>query len=623
METIKISELEQTTDLQGLYTIGTDKNNLSKKVSLEFLAEAAEYANRQGDYAKDSADAIDEKLEVVRGEIEENSILIEDLQNTKIDKEQDDYYPNLSVGVADALSGVDVVAAEFSMRRSGGGAIADGVARVEAIRGNSITWNQQSNIGIIEGTLDNSGGAGVLYNTVAELDYYTPAINGRKVMACASNVGDGVMKIYFNDNNQVDISTGAIFTANTSEDISRLIIAVAPGAIATYSIQLCFYDLTLMYGGGREPLSMAEFFSRCPVGVNLISFNAGEAIDAKIHGIKSIYHNIWKGGLKQGLLINGSVVTDEAAALRSAYTPEYIQILPDTTYYCKVGMVNNRQVSAYIEMYDGGKRYLGLTGPISYGSFVAPAPAVYIRFFLAAEGAYQVPTAFDRVSISLTQGDQAWGENDKYRESVEDISFVEGYFRAGLRSAYTANDAVKYNREKGKWESIYTLEDVDLGSLTWKKGFAGVYNHPVFFAVLPELKHGGGVRCTRYATLPDFNRPNVERCITAYMHIAEQNIVVCDTDFSSVEDFAAAMAGVMLTYEVATPIVESVEEFGFNTDYQVWDGGVESVIGIADDNGDVLASAPLAASISYGFNAVGLIKQLRAEVAELRARLGM
>ena len=55
---IKITDLESTTDLEGLYTIGTDKNNLSKKVSFDFLKDAAGYANRQGDYAKEVGDTI-------------------------------------------------------------------------------------------------------------------------------------------------------------------------------------------------------------------------------------------------------------------------------------------------------------------------------------------------------------------------------------------------------------------------------------------------------------------------------------------------------------------------------------------------------------------------------------
>lgn len=54
----KISELEETTDLAGLFTIGSDKNNQSKKVPLQFVKEAADYANAQGDYAKGVGDTI-------------------------------------------------------------------------------------------------------------------------------------------------------------------------------------------------------------------------------------------------------------------------------------------------------------------------------------------------------------------------------------------------------------------------------------------------------------------------------------------------------------------------------------------------------------------------------------
>ena len=58
MAEIKISELAETTDLNGLYTIGVDKNTMSKKVSLQFVKDAANYANEQGDYAKEVGDTL-------------------------------------------------------------------------------------------------------------------------------------------------------------------------------------------------------------------------------------------------------------------------------------------------------------------------------------------------------------------------------------------------------------------------------------------------------------------------------------------------------------------------------------------------------------------------------------
>lgn len=69
MADIKISELPETTDLEGLYTIGTDKNNLSKKVSFNFLKDAANYANMQGDYAKEVGDSYGGKLTELESEV--------------------------------------------------------------------------------------------------------------------------------------------------------------------------------------------------------------------------------------------------------------------------------------------------------------------------------------------------------------------------------------------------------------------------------------------------------------------------------------------------------------------------------------------------------------------------
>lgn len=73
MADIKISELPETTDLEGLYTIGTDKNNLSKKVSFNFLKDAANYANMQGDYAKEVGDSYGGKLTELESEVYEFS----------------------------------------------------------------------------------------------------------------------------------------------------------------------------------------------------------------------------------------------------------------------------------------------------------------------------------------------------------------------------------------------------------------------------------------------------------------------------------------------------------------------------------------------------------------------
>ena len=74
------------------------------------------------------------------------------------------------------------------------------------------------------------------------------------------------------------------------------------------------------------------------------------------------------------------------------------------------------------------------------------------------------------------------------------------------------------------------------------------------------------------------------------------------------------MSGVMLYYELAEPIVTEIEEKDFNLDYNVWNCGTEQALAEGK-------SSALSADITYGFNAVGLIKQLRAMIEAMQAKL--
>lgn len=113
MAEIKISELEPTTDLEGLYTIGSDKNNLSKKVSLQFLREAADYAIEQGDYAKQEGSSIESRITEFKAETDAKLTELEsDIDNIDADLQtyltpiryNDDAFVNTSGTTANVLN---------------------------------------------------------------------------------------------------------------------------------------------------------------------------------------------------------------------------------------------------------------------------------------------------------------------------------------------------------------------------------------------------------------------------------------------------------------------------------------------------------------------------------------
>ena len=67
-------------------------------------------------------------------------------QNEKIEDKasRDGRYPSMSVGFADHLVGHgESTSEEFSFRPSGGKSILDGTARMKALKGNAVVWNQK------------------------------------------------------------------------------------------------------------------------------------------------------------------------------------------------------------------------------------------------------------------------------------------------------------------------------------------------------------------------------------------------------------------------------------------------------------------------------------------------
>ena len=83
--------------------------------------------------------------------------------------------------------------------------------------------------------------------------------------------------------------------------------------------------------------------------------------------------------------------------------------------------------------------------------------------------------------------------------------------------------------------------------------------------------------------------------------------ICCDRYNNDIVSFREYVAGKKIYYALENPIVTEIEERDFNLDYLVWNGGTE----------EALASKPssaLRAEITYGFNAVGKIKELEEKI---------
>ena len=513
--------------------------------------------------------------ESLRTEVESQGELIEDLQNTKIDKEADDYYPQLSVGVADNLAGVDVVESAFTIRRSGGGAITDGVARVQSIKGNSLVWNQlfepntsdrsynENGVHITDNkdgsytiSTDDGGATQQVNRSLAITHNFNYSGHKLLILGC-----DGAMDGFgfwdsFSNTIGTNFKNNVIVSATNNGQVSFSLIIIAGKVVPQTTWKPRVIDLTQMFGAGNEPTTIEEFYQRIPMGVDLNAYNEGEVISMRADGIKSVGRNAWDG--------------------------EKARVIGDETYYLG-----------------------GTFTRLEYNGEAITLPSNRL-FTPSADG--EIIAEGTDICINLSDTDFN-GTYEPYIEASEDLSFVAKYFPQGLRSAGTAHDEIRYNKQSNKWEAVQRIGSVDMGNLEWEYQLeaTGAFFRATIADKRKTKVYGEASRllCSKYATVATnyYSSTKKDKAICETPTTADViKVYVRDSAYTDAASFKADLQGVMLYYELAEPIVTEIAE-PFNLDYKVWNFGTEQMEATEP-------SAPFSAEITYGFNAIGKIKEL-------------
>ena len=551
-----------------------------------------------------------EKLTELSEEIASNGVLIEDLQNMKIDKENDDYYPKMAVGLADNLAGVDVVDSEINFRRSGGGAISDGVARIESIKGNSVVWNNQSGSLSVDSVTNST-----------PLPLGATFVSGHKYLYVCEKNTDSNIYIYYREvggNNTIlanpknansfIFSSSVTLTANgkaSAEGGIWLFQLALNGATEYGAENIRIYDLTKMFQAGNEPTTIEEFYARIPMGVDLNAYNEGEVIHMDVQSIESVGVNQWDEQWELGYISNGNDITD-SNRIRSK---NYIRVSPNTEYY----VTTLAGIEFNLIMYDANKQYVGTVSKSSSFSHTMPSNVHYVRF---AIGASYTPVNTYKEGVCINLFDASInGKYFPYIKRVEDLSLIRKYFPDGMKSAGTAHDEIRNNVATGKRESKDALLAVKMKDLDWKGSTFANYTHAFRAALGIGEASGNNVMCIRFVRKSDTSSSAWITDSNPYT-IAYYNgyIGVNDPAYTNVDAFIASLTDNDILYiERAEPIITELdaEDQFRDLDYQVWNGGTEK----ANAEGK---SAPLVADITYGFNAIGKIKELEQAIKALQ-----
>lgn len=494
-----------------------------------------------------------------------------------------------TIGTPAVLSG-DVVSATNSV----------GVpAKDYTVKGKTVVWNQlfdknstpSKNSDAITYSVD--GNINILSTTSAittsYFNFLCNTIANHKYMICAKSLewnSPNHSNLFIGDSNYPDTASYAtltsddlakFFTATNETCYIKAYISYAAGNYEFKMNGLQLFDLTQMFGAGNEPTTVAEFRAMFPDDyypynagelktivptsveastVNLLNLGGRKEISPEVVGDRAstvAYPEIdtyvyYKGVSPNGYLKSGAVV--EATVLSSsiiAKTAENLgasgygvgiplTVVPSTTYYIKYTASASGVVS--IGYLNSSKNFIDYSWTISDNQFTTPVNCRYVLLVFRPD-TYGASATFENICVSAVQTNEYQPYN-KHRVNIPSSK----YFPDGMRSAGSAYDEINFLSQK----AIKRIGAVDMGTLNWNSN-PGTYPTNSFYSVGFTDAKGNTTNIVSNGKFRNI-----------YANSGGNIIAVTESDeeYDSSAAFKSAMSGVMLYYELATPVETAI-----------------------------------------------------------------
>lgn len=572
----------------------------------------------------------------------------------------DGYYSSLGAGTADQLNSPDGTTdnSAFNFRTTAGSeSVTTGNVRIKSIRGKTIVWNQlldktkfasgQTVGGITvvnngDGTFTLSGTSNGFYQYVLSgYSMSTESSHKYLLTGCPSGGSWGGAWALSGTNTAAtsDTGNGVIITGVSSLSPIMYVWAKA-GEVTNLVFKPQLFDLTLMFGAGNEPATTAEFRAMFPKGY--YEYNAGQLLSAKPSGMvtvgfnqlklsgrtevsdsrtpASVYTDVdsdvfYKGFAANGYLqasrIENYAISDSSISLKGTAGAYGIGIparaFPNTAYHIHI-----TGTGAYVRVsyLDSGKKIIGFTdteNPID--SFTTPTNCAYmILVFLARPESTEV--SFESICVNLSWSGSKNGTYEPYEKRTRAVDTAT-YFPNGMRSAGSAYDEMDFERRK----AVTRVGIVDLGTLNWN--YESTDQHERFTANISGMKLvsassvKGNLVCSNYIAVSadDIWQHTADKTIASHNTVAQ--LWVYDAAYTDATAFKAAMSGVMLYYELATPTEVDIPDTVSNI-YYADDWGTEEWM----QDASVTIPVPVPATLFYMRNLVDEIRNVRKNCLE-------
>lgn len=431
---------------------------------------------------------------------------------------------------------------------------------VKSIGGRSIVFNQMIPDSIIHVTVtidEDIAEEKWLKQIVTDTSPIAQAIGHKVVGKCIRDINNpsSYVTVRFGNNN-VNVSNGSERYTTTENGIYTLSSGVGnppplyfrafAGATAgTYKFTLQLFDLTAMFGAGNEPTSVEEFEKMFPN--DYYPYNAGEIVSAGTTEIVEQGKNLFD--------------LEKCVELGLYYGFEI-----DTNKTLQIAL-------------KGGK-----TCPTNVSFGIA-----YIRgntmanWLVTSQGVVETKTDSSKMTDSTQIMVACYPGNKETMQSIADafdIMLVDGIYKSDTMPAYapfhrneypipeaikalpgygwsagTAKNYVDYENKR----YVQCVNSVDLGTLNWTSTLSTIDNSISIFISddLNMNNRGNSGLCSQY----DFVTSSIDTIIVKkdkFFYYNPLNIAFINKSYTDAAAFKQAMSGVMLYYELATPIVTDI-----------------------------------------------------------------
>lgn len=437
---------------------------------------------------------------------------------------------------------------------------------------NGITTSTDGNYSVLDGTATNAitvkGWWGL------KLDEFSPT-NGHKYLFCSKIISGTV-----NPANGCTIGTAIqkqivgksfIFEMSDKHWDSNWLSAIYSDKDTVFNklkFSVMLIDLTAMFGSGNEPTTVEEFEKIFPA--DYYPYNAGEIVSAGTEEVVEQGKNLFDYTDKTYHRANVNKVENGVIYTKGL-----------TTTALNIPTIAENKYTLSFKVKSNAANQDGLRWSLQKGkntSYAHDSSLIKSEVGYTANTEYQAVATFvadtDFVSlctivgmiydVQLENGDTATNYSPFYQTAYqipEAIRNLPGY---GW-SAGTARNYVDYENKK----YVQCVSSVDLGTLTWTAG-GGISSQTVFIASSRKIcgqklsynsAIASNILCSKYLAKSQ-NEVWIDAAPVGIATNAtiDGYVYVNDTAYTDATAFKQAMQGVMLYYELETPIVTDISD---------------------------------------------------------------